>query len=488
MAIFKRRRTGEKGKTVSSGKWTVQFTDASGVVRRLPGFADKNATQELERGILRLVSARASGMAPDAEMLRFIEGLPNAIRDKLADWNILDAQRSAAGKQLTDLIASWAKHMEAREFSDQYRKEAVARVRRIFTDCRFLRVTDVDASKVENWLAERRRDDNMSAATSNSHLASVKAFFGYLIEAGFSTVNPLTRISKVNEAADPRLDRRPFSAGEMSALLAATETTEKRFGLTGPERALLYTFAAESGLRWSELRGLKKRDFNFEEHTISVRASIAKNAKNATLPLSPDTSRRLAEHMRDFAPDSSAFPGMRQRGGAKMLHADMGEVGIPVYDEYGRKADFHCLRGTTATLLSEANIPLPTVQQIMRHSTPALTAKHYVRLSVVDKARALEKMPAFRPDESEPTGSMKATGTDGRLSPESVDTPVDTHRDDKRLFRAMDSYKVGMVNFADFGGGETKKPLMPQGHKGFFDIGAGEEIRTLDPHLGKVVL
>ena len=487
MAVFKRRRAGESGKSVSSGKWTVQFTDASGIVRRLPGFTDKSATLEMERGIMRLVSARASGLAPDSEMVRFIEGLPGTARDKLTEWDVLDARRSAAGKPLADLIASWTKHMEARQLSDQYRTESVARVRRMFFDCRFLRVTDIDASKVENWLADRRRDDNMSASTSNSHLASAKAFLGYLVKAGFVSTNPLTRISKANEAADPRIERRPFTADELSALLAATEKAETRFGMTGPERALLYTFAAESALRWSELRGLEKRDFDFVENTISVRASIAKNAKDATLPLLPDTARRLAVHMRDFGPESPVFPGQWRRRGAQMLHADMAEAGIPVFDEYGRKADFHCLRGTTATLLSEANIPLPTVQQMMRHSTPALTAKHYVRLSVVDKARALEKLPDFRADKPG-AERMKATGTDGKNAPESVDTKIDTNRSDKGLFQAIDGYKMSTAKSHEIEGAEMKEPLTSQGHKGFLVYGAGEEIRTLDPHLGKVVL
>ncbi len=487
MAVFKRRRRGEKGKSVASGKWTVQFTDAAGIVRRLPGFTDRYATLEMERGILRLVSARATGLAPDSEMVRFIEGLPGVVRDKLTEWDVLDARRSAAGKPLAELLTAWEKHMESRQLSEQYRSELAARVRRVFFGCRFLRITDVDASKVENWLADRRRDDNMSASTSNSHLASAKAFFGYLMKAGFVSSNPLTRITRANEAADPRIERRPFSAEELSDLLAATEKAETRFGLTGPDRALLYHFAAESALRWSELRRLKKRDFDFMENTLTVRASIAKNAKDATLPLLPETARRLAFHMRDFESDSLAFPGIWRRRGAQMLHADMAEAGIPVFDEYGRKADFHCLRGTTATMLSEANVPLPTVQQIMRHSTPALTAKHYVRLSVVDKARALEKMPDFRPDKPD-AESMKATGTDGKNAIESVDTQVDTHTSDKGLFQATDSYNMKIIKADETEGLKMKEPLTPQGHKGFSVYGAGEEIRTLDPHLGKVVL
>ena len=159
------------------------------------------------------------------------------------------------------------------------------------------------------------------------------------------------------------------------------------------------------------------------------------------------------------------------------------ERGIPVFDEYGRKADFHCLRGTTATLLSEASVPLPTVQQIMRHSNPALTAKHYVRLSVVDKARALEKMPDFHPGKPE-FESMRATGTDGRSAAESVDTPVDTDRGDYGLFQATNSYTADIIKPTEIGGFLKDKSLTDNELKS----GGRHWARTSDPQLVELVL
>ncbi|MDR2391804.1 MAG: hypothetical protein LBE84_09025 [Planctomycetota bacterium] len=114
----------------------------------------------------------------------------------------------------------------------------------------------------------------------------------------------------------------------------------------------------------------------------------------------------------------------------------MAEAGIPVYDEYGRKADFHCLRTSTGTLLSSAGVPLATVQKMMRHSTPILTAKHYIRLSIVDKAAALAKMPDFHPAGPDAEG-MRATGTDGEI----VDRKFDSNGDEKGLFPAVNCYK-----------------------------------------------
>jgi integrase len=172
-----------------------------------------------------------------------------------------------------------------------------------------------------------------------------------------------------------------------------------------------------------------KRDFNFSGNTLTVRAACAKNSKTDQIPLRPELADALREYMADFPLTGRAFPKLRKEKGAPMLHADMAETGIPVYDEYGRKADFHSFRGTTAYLLSEAGIPLTTVQKIMRHSTPDLTAKHHVRLSVVDKAAAVGKLPDFHSAAELESDAMRATGT-GRKPAENMVTLMATTRQD----------------------------------------------------------
>jgi hypothetical protein len=58
---------------------------------------------------------------------------------------------------------------------------------------------------------------------------------------------------------------------------------------------------------------------------------------------------------------------------------------------------------------------------------------------------------------------MRATGTDGRNAPESVDTKFDTNRDDKGLFQAMNNYKEEIIKSGEISGGITNKPLASKG-------------------------
>ncbi len=47
---------GKDGKAEADGVWTFQVTDQGGVRRRIPGFASRAASMELERNIRKLVS------------------------------------------------------------------------------------------------------------------------------------------------------------------------------------------------------------------------------------------------------------------------------------------------------------------------------------------------------------------------------------------------------------------------------------------------
>ncbi len=57
--------------------------------------------------------------------------------------------------------------------------------------------------------------------------------------------------------------------------------------MVGPERALLYRVAAETGLRAGELRSLTARSFALagDAPTVTVAAAYSKNRREAVLPL-----------------------------------------------------------------------------------------------------------------------------------------------------------------------------------------------------------
>ena len=75
-------------------------------------------------------------------------------------------------------------------------------------------------------------------------------------------------------AAAPGLDDykrfRALSIDEMKWLLSTTAAGEDRQGLTGDERALLYRFAFETGIRPKQIRSLTVADFDLKADPPSV--------------------------------------------------------------------------------------------------------------------------------------------------------------------------------------------------------------------------
>ncbi len=71
-----------------------------------------------------------------------------------------------------------------------------------------------------------------------------------------------------------------------------------RKGMSGPERAMLYRLAVETGLRAGELRSLIRSSFQLDgdKPTVTVAAAYSKRRREDILPLRPE----LVEELRLF--------------------------------------------------------------------------------------------------------------------------------------------------------------------------------------------
>ncbi|MDR2391774.1 MAG: hypothetical protein LBE84_08870 [Planctomycetota bacterium] len=269
MSVFRRIRKGQNGGKIVAGKYTIEFKDAAGIVRRIGGFRDKKASEELERGILRLVALRAAGSPPDAEGARFLESVPAAVRDALAAWSVIDRERAATGKSLAAHIADWRATLESRNRTPQHVRESIAKVKTLTAACRWRMVSDVCAVDFDAW-RNRKRQEGMSLKTMNHYLTAMNGFLNWLTAEGRARGNPLTHLHKPNPESDRRVRRKAFAHAEFSRLLTATLEGESHHGLTGEGRSLLYRLAVESGFRFSELRSLVKASFDFDEATVTI--------------------------------------------------------------------------------------------------------------------------------------------------------------------------------------------------------------------------
>jgi len=228
------------------------------------------------------------------------------------------------------------------------------------------------------------------------YILAFKSFVRYLADTEVLPNNPLKLIRKLNPELDLRKKRRAMSAGEVERLLQVAASSRECKTWKEGERVLIYRLLLGTGLRSMELSLLTPSQIDFERSRLTIEAAKTKNKKSDTLPMRPDLVQSVKEwvEMHGIQPHEQIFR-YNTRNLRRMLYRDLELAGIKRLGTDGRSIDVHSLRKTFGTLLARAGVPLTTVQRLMRHCTPILTAKLYIDVDPVDMMQALDQLPAF---------------------------------------------------------------------------------------------
>jgi integrase len=217
---------------------------------------------------------------------------------------------------------------------------------------------------------------------------AVKVFLGWLVHQRLAVENPLAHVQRINTRGTWRQYRRALSADEMRRLLDNCP----------PPRRLIYLTAAFTGLRRSEMKGLRWGDVVLDVGApfVQVRACLSgnKSRKQAVLPLHPE----LVAALREFRPANSApfFPVFTYSvPRVTTFRRDLVSAGVPFLDGEGRRADFHALRMNYGTNLTLAGTAPRVVMELMRHSDIKLTMRIYTDAGQLPLAEAVSKLPCF---------------------------------------------------------------------------------------------
>ncbi len=426
--------------------WYGRYRDAAGIVCEVKLASNKPAAQTMLSDLIREAERGKAG--------------------------IVDPFAKHAKRPLSEHLADFASHLTAKGNTAGYVTTTVQRVTAIVDGCGFRRIGDISASRVAGWLSDQREADAFGVASSNHYLTAAKAFTKWLVKDRRTGDDRLAHLSRLNAKADIRRQRRALTSEELSRLIEAARTNGDCCGLTGEQRAMLYTVAGYTGLRASELASLTEASFDLkgDPATVVVEAGYSKHRKRDELPVHGDLAQKLRAWFtsREMLPDEShpilslttelerscgpLWPGRwaRDRQAAVMLRHDLQAAGIAYVDEQGRQADFHALRHTFISMLAQAGIHPKTAQELARHSDINLTMQAYTHLRTADLASGLSALPSLTSSRE----TLKATGTtddaagnpphDERRSAQSVVARMVTRADDIRCnsVRMIETGKV----------------------------------------------
>jgi integrase len=444
MPIYETTSDGRRIKRPSR-KYYAIFRDWTGADRRMPLFASRKASDEAAGKIDKLNRARATGDTLTPELSDFVRTVPPRVRNKLVSWGIVTGERASAGKPLVDHLADWKAALLAKGNTARHADLASGRATTAFAGAGFMTWPDISASKLQAYLADRRKDRTddkgarqrgLSAQTSNFYLQACKQFCRWMIRDARAAENPLDYLQGLNVRTDRRHDRRALSSDELRWLLDATSKAPERFGMGGAERAMLYRLAVETGLRAGELRSLTRSSFQLavDEPNVTIAAAYAKNLCQDTLPLRASTAAALLTCLGSKLPTAQAFAVPPRTEVSRMFRADLSAArtawiaaGQPAperearegshflanQDDAGRWADFHALRHTFISNLASGGVHPKTAQTLARHSTITLTMDRYSHVRRAELVPALDALPDL---DTPAVERAYATGTAGSES------------------------------------------------------------------------
>lgn len=250
---------------------------------------------------------------------------------------------------------------------------------------------DLGAERIGAFLDHLEHDRHVSIATRNARLAAVHSLFRF---AALRHPEHAATISRVLAIPPKRGDRATvcfLTAEETEALLASPDRTR----WTGRRDHALILVAVQTGLRVSELIGLRLQDLHLD--TGAHVDSRGKGRKQRSTPLTTDTVAVLRVWLteRGGAPPEAVFPGPRgtplTRDAVRHLitkHTAAAAGACPSLA--AKRVSPHVLRHTAAMRLLESGTDTAVIALWLGHESPR-TTQIYLHAHLALKERALSR-------------------------------------------------------------------------------------------------
>ncbi|MBW8036376.1 MAG: site-specific integrase, partial [Planctomycetes bacterium] len=392
----KDRETGERVRKKSKC-WYIEYTTADGIRKRIKAFKDKTATTQLAAKLEREAELEQAGVID-----RFREHRKTPLLKHLKDFkqSMLDTGNTEKHTTMTYM-----------------------RAKTIIENTGFIRLADIQPSRVLNVLAKLKNTKTgelLSIMSRNYYLKAFKQFLNWLISDNRADVNPIAHLKCQNAEKDIRKKRRALTNTELEKLISAAMDSDEHYQLTGRQRAMLYLLAVNTGLRANEIATLTwiALDLDSNSPTVTVKAAYSKHRREDVLPLRAEIASMFKELREQIEPepDSRIFNVSKCISWARMIYKDLELAGIERIDDSGRSIDFHALRHTFITNLVKGGASPKVAQGLARHSKITLTMDTYTHISLNDHRGALDLLPEINlNDDNKPyrqQSEVKKTGTD----------------------------------------------------------------------------
>jgi integrase len=276
-------------------------------------------------------------------------------------------------------------------------------------------IEDITVLDVATW-RDKRLANGISPNTVKRNLTELKSMFNYLTsELGFLKENPIANLKNPKEVAVE--EKLYLTKNEYQNILEAIEKYKQAgaiyagldfkaskeiswLGLNVYDYVLEKTglnirphvfpfylpyaleIALYTGMRKSEIFGLKWNNIDFEKGLVELKASQTKASRSRKIPISPQLLDNLflyARFSKVADPDSFVFPVVDSK---KAMATFQSKTGLK------EKIGWHHYRHNFASSLVLKSVPLPVVMSLMGHSKLE-TTQRYLSVRTEDLADAV---------------------------------------------------------------------------------------------------
>lgn len=221
---------------------------------------------------------------------------------------------------------------------------------------------------IRSWLAQAK-EAGLTAKSLNRKISTLRSFFKFCLKRGYIEQSPMQKI--IAPKAERRLPQ--FVAErDMATLFDHVEFGNDWKGKT--DRLLLSIFY-NTGMRLSELIGLKESSFDFSAGSVKV---LGKGSKERILPLSPSLLAAVKEygHLKKLLPLKNPAENLLITEAGKALQPRAVYTCVKHYLSLVTTIDKrspHILRHTFATHLANNGADINAVKELLGHSSLAAT-------------------------------------------------------------------------------------------------------------------
>ncbi|MHB8155892.1 MAG: site-specific tyrosine recombinase/integron integrase [Desulfocucumaceae bacterium] len=241
-----------------------------------------------------------------------------------------------------------------------------------------------DIRRYLGWLQQQ----GMDKRSLGRKLSAVKAYFKYALRESAVTVNPTLGLRS------PKLDKKLPGFLSQPQVIQAMESNQGDPADNVRDNAIMELLYG-SGLRSSELLGLKSRDLDLSSLQVKVKG---KGGKERIVPLTRASVAVIKQLLAGREDESFVFLGKNGKQLTRRQLQRIVKARIRLSD-YGGKASPHALRHSFATHLLDRGADLKAVKELLGHASLS-TTQIYTHVTV-DRLKKVYKQAHPRAEDED---------------------------------------------------------------------------------------